>query len=120
MLLHFEGLCRHILITFNLHVLISTLVHYISYLRILTLMHRYFFNLQTNKNKPEDHWSCKRSPDTWTKEVSAFPLQMPKEPKLIWCLNRSRSSQGHNLYKLCSTTVPYATYHLSRQLTKWF
>ena len=36
---------------------------------------------------------------------------MPREPKL---------TQGHDLYKLCSTTDPDATYQVLKQLAQWF
>ena len=51
---------------------------------------------------------------------SDFPNQLPMEPKLTLPQNRSRSTKGHDLYKLCSTTDPNATCQVSRQLAQWF
>ena len=42
-------------------------------------------------------------------KISVFPIQMPMKPKLTLVYNRSRSTQGNDLYKLCSTTDPDAT-----------
>ena len=33
--------------------------------------------------------------------VTIFPIQMYKRPNLTLPLNRSRSTQGHHLYKVC-------------------
>ena len=45
---------------------------------------------------------------------------MPMEPKLTLPWNKSRSTKGHDLYKLCSTTDPNDTCQVSRQLAQWF
>ena len=48
--------------------------HYmLTYFTTKILLHLTYLSkkeLDYGKAKQEDHWSCKRSPDTWTKEVS--------------------------------------------------
>ena len=43
-----------------------------------------------------------------------FPIQMHGWPMLTLLLKRSRSSQGHDLYKLCRAPLPDASCQVSK------
>ena len=43
-----------------------------------------------------------------------FPIQMHGQPMLALILNRSRSSQGHDLYKLCRAPLSDASCQVSK------
>ena len=49
-----------------------------------------------------------------------FSNQKPKGPNLTVPLNKSRSTQGHHLYKFQRTISQAATYQVSRQSAQWF
>ena len=49
-----------------------------------------------------------------------FPIQKHKGPNLTLPENRSRSTQGHQLSKFCSTQAPDDVYQDSRSLAFWF
>ena len=96
--------------------------------------------------KPEDYWSCKRSPDTWTKEVAEMfeknnyvndhvtgsgvdSPEMTLTSSIYMCCSSlhfhileyksiRRSTQELALYRICSTTVSDATYQVSRQFAQ--
>ena len=51
--------------------------------------------------------SCKFCPSNHI--LTNFPIQMHGRPKLTLLLNRSRSSKGHDLYKLCRAPLPDAS-----------
>ena len=62
--------------------------------------------------------SCKFFP---TNDIlTNFPIQMHGRPMLTLPSNRSRSSQGHDLYKLCRTPVTDASHQVSKSLAFWF
>ena len=52
--------------------------------------------------------------------LTLFPIQMHEGPMLTLPLNRSRSSQGHDLYKLCKAPVTDAPHQVSKSLALWF
>ena len=49
-----------------------------------------------------------------------FAIQMHGRPKLTLLYKRSRSSQGHDLYKLCRAPLPDASCQVSKSLEFWF
>ena len=49
---------------------------------------------------------------TW--HFPIFPIQMHGQPKLTLTENMSRSSKGHDLYKLCRAPFPDASYQVSK------
>ena len=52
--------------------------------------------------------------------VTIFSVQMQGRLKLTLPLKRSRSSQGHDLYKLCRALLPDASCQVSKSLAFWF
>ena len=62
--------------------------------------------------------SCKFFP---TNDIlTLFPVQMHEGPMLTLPENMSRSSQGHDLYKLCRAPVTDASHQVSKSLAYWF
>ena len=62
--------------------------------------------------------SCKIFP---TNDIlTLFPIQMHERPMLTLPYNMSRSSQGHDLYKLCRAPVTDASHQVSKSLAFWF
>ena len=63
-------------------------------------------------------WSFAASFFPFNYFVTVFPFQTHRQPNLTMPLNRSRSTQGNNLKKLCSAQVPllYAKFQDHRTL----
>ena len=62
--------------------------------------------------------SCKFFP---TNDIlTLFPIQMHEQTMLALPYNRSRSSPGHYLYKICRAPVTDASHQVSKSLAFWF